>query len=103
VSDIRIFKPVNRYISIVPHFEKNESDSGVLLPDDFKKEEARYIRATVVNVANDCKEDFRKLKYGRNPKGEIVVDKSMIEEVDVGDKKHYVILENYVLGIYRRP
>jgi co-chaperonin GroES (HSP10) len=103
MSKIRIFKPINRYVSIVPHFEKDETDSGVLLPDDFKKEEARYIKATVVNVASDCKEDLRKLKYGRNPQSEIVIDKTMIEEIDVDNRKHYVILENYVLGIYRGP
>ena len=33
----------------------------------------------------------------------IVVDRSMIQEVKLKEKTHFMILENYVVGIYRRP
>ena len=103
MTKVVMLKPVNRHITIVPHFKQDETDSGVILPDDYKKEESRFIKATVVDVASDCKEDFHHLKYGRVGPKEIVVDKSMIEEVEIGSKTHYMILENYVVGIYRRP
>ena len=103
MTEITRLKPVNRHISIVPHFKEEKTDTGVILPEDFKQEESRYIKATVVDVATDCKKDFHELRYGTVGKKEIVVDKSMIEEVEIGDRKHYMILENYVVGIYRRP
>lgn len=103
MTEITRLKPVNRHISIVPHFKEEKTDTGVILPEDFKQEESRYIKATVVDIASDCKKDFHELRYGTVGKKEIVVDKSMIEEVEIGDRKHYMILENYVVGIYRRP
>jgi len=103
MTDIKRLKPVNRHISIVPHFSQEKKESGVILPDDFKQEEARYIKATVIDIASDCKRDFHELRYGTVGPKEIVVDKSMIEEVEIAGGKHYMILENYVVGIYRRP
>lgn len=103
MTEITRLKPVNRHISIVPHFKEEKTDTGVILPEDFKQEESRYIKATVVDIASDCKKDFHELRYGTVGEKEIVVDKSMIEEVEIGNRKHYMILENYVVGIYRRP
>ena len=103
MTELVRLKPVNRHISIVPHFKESKTDTGVILPDDFKQEESRYIKATVVDIASECKKDFHELRYGTVGKKEIVVDKSMIEEVEIGNSKHYIILENYVVGIYRRP
>jgi len=103
MTEIRRLKPVNRHISIVPHFKEEKTDNGVILPDDFKQEEARFIKATVIDISSDCKRDFHELRYGNVGPKEIVVDKSMIESVEIGDKTHYMILENYVVGIYRRP
>ena len=103
MSEIKMLKPVNRHISIVPHFKDEKTDSGVILPDDFKQEEARFIKATVIDISSDCKKDFQELRYGVIGPKEIVVDKTMIESVEIGDKTHYMILENYVVGIYRRP
>ena len=47
----RRLKPVNRHLVIVPHVQKNETNSGVLLPEDFTQEEDRYISASVVDIA----------------------------------------------------
>ncbi len=99
---LRALNPVNRHITIVPHFEKGEEASPVLLPEDFKPEEERYILATVVKVAPDCATVFQRLKTTSLPETNIiVVDKTMIEEVVLKDKVHYFILENYVMGIFR--
>jgi len=99
---LRALSPVNRHITIVPHFNKGEPDSPVLLPEDFKPDGDRYILATVVKVAPDCASALQKLKSSAMPENNvIVVDKSMIEEVVLRDKIHYFVLENYVMGIFR--
>lgn len=96
--------PINRHILIVPHFaKKEEGDSRVLLPDDFEPTKDRYIEATVIDVSEDCTSPVRKLRYGSLDPNKIIVDSSMIEEITVKGKTHYMILENYVVGLYRRP
>jgi len=101
-SRIQTLKPLNRYVTIVPHLKEDETDSGVLLPEGFKKEESRYIKATVVDIATDCKEDLKRFQRVGDSLTAIV-DRSMVEEIEISDKKHYVVLENYIVGIYRRP
>lgn len=97
-------KPVNRHILIIPHTKKNETNAGVLLPDDYEEEHDAYVTATVVDIADDCGKQFKHLSYGLTdgrPK-KIIVDKSMIQEVKLKDNKFYLILENFVVGIYRK-
>jgi len=103
MTEVKRLKPVNRHICIVPHYKVDKTETGVILPNNFKTEESRFIKATVIDIASDCKSDFHDLKYGTVGPKEIVVDKTMIEEVEIGGKSHYMILENYVVGIYRRP
>ena len=102
MSKLERLKPVNRHLLIVPHVQKNETNTGVLLPDDYSAEEARYIEASVVDIAEDCDKSFRHLRYGNLDNNKVVVDRSMIEEIELKDKTHYLILENYVVGVYRR-
>lgn len=99
--DIKSLRPLNRYLTIVPHIKEKE-ETGVLLPDNFKSDEPGFIKATVIDVAPDCKEELKKVKYN-NSVMEIVVQRSMIEEVEVSGRKHHFVLENYVMGVYRRP
>ena len=88
-----MFKPVNRYIYIeVPEPKSNETSSGIVLPDDYKPREERHSVVSVMDWAEDVK--FKLKKDQR-----IIVDRSMIEEVTVYDKKVSLILENYVLGV----
>lgn len=101
-SRIERLKPVNRHLLIVPHVQQNETSTGVLLPDDYKPEEARYIEASVVDIADDCDKQFKHLRLGNVDNNMIVIDRTMIEEVKLKDKTHFLILENYVVGVYRR-
>ena len=97
------FKPVNRHLLVVPHTQKNETTTGVLLPDDFQPDEDRYIEATVIDIASDCSAQFKHLRYNHLDNNRVVLDRTMIEEVRLKEKTHYMILENYVVGVYRRP
>tara|TARA_R100001510_G_C7585332_1_gene156859 strand:- start:250 stop:567 length:318 start_codon:yes stop_codon:yes gene_type:complete len=95
--------PINRHVLVVPHFSKNENESKVLLPDDFELSKDRYIEATVIDVAEDCTSPIKRLRYGSLDPNKIVIDSSMLEEVILKDKTHYMILENYIVALYRRP
>ncbi len=103
VSRVEMLKPVNRHLLIVPHVKKNETSTGVILPEDYSPEQDQYIEASVIDIATDCDKQFRHLRYGNIDNNRIVVDRSMIQEVTLKDKTHYMILENYVVGVYRRP
>ena len=103
ISHLKTLNPVNRHIVIVPHRKQNETESGVLLPEDFVRDENedRYITATVVSVAKDCSQAFQRLNSRVGEEKQIVVDRSMIEDIVLGDKTYHTILENYVVGILR--
>jgi co-chaperonin GroES (HSP10) len=103
VSKVEMLKPVNRHLLIVPHVKKNETNTGVLLPEDYNPEQDRYIEATVIDIAADCDKQLRHLRYGNIDNNRIVVERSMIQEIKLKDKVHFMILENYVVGVYRRP
>jgi len=95
-------KPVNRHILIVPHFKKEKDTKGVLLPDDYKPKEDKYISATILDVARDCSNTF--LRHSKDTRkfeenSTVIVDRSMIEKVNYKDKDYYIILENYVCGM----
>ena len=90
-----MFRPVNRYIQIdLKNEEENKTDSGILLPDEYKPTEETYVTATVINFSDDVKY-ASKLSKGST----VVVDKKMIEAINFADKSINVVLENYILGI----
>jgi len=89
------FTPVNRYIHVeMPMFEPNELESGIVLPDDFKPAEEQHTVVTIKGWAEDVK--FKQLLWVDH---KLIVDRSMVEEVTLGDQKVQVVLENYVIGI----
>jgi len=90
-----MFKPVNRYVEIaLIAEEKPKTESGILLPDDFKPAEERYVPAEVLSVSDDVK--FKELLTSGCT---VVVDKSMVEAINFNNKNINVVLENYILGI----
>ena len=97
-------KPVNRHILIAPHFKKEDDTSGVLLPEDYRPVEDKYISATILDVANDCSRVFT--QYSRETRrfhenSTIIVDRAMIEKISYSEKDFYMILENYVCAIVK--
>ncbi|MBT5638223.1 MAG: hypothetical protein HOJ16_06645 [Candidatus Peribacter sp.] len=88
-------KPVNRYVQITSaNTETEESSSGILLPADFKPKESRHRTASVVSWADDVR--FAKtLVVG----AEIVIDNTMVEQIDTSAGQISVIQDNYVIAI----
>tara|TARA_B100000287_G_scaffold434944_1_gene501062 strand:- start:975 stop:1283 length:309 start_codon:yes stop_codon:yes gene_type:complete len=98
---LKVFKPVNRYLQIVPHFEEAKTDAGILLPEDHNAN-SPYVRASVVAVASDCNKEIKTNFHETFPNTmNIIVDKTMIQQVDTSGDKYNLILENYVLGIIK--
>ncbi len=88
-------KPVNRYIQIdIIEAQREESSSGIVLPEDYNPTKERYVAATVVACASDVR--FRDMLQ----RGDIVVvDRGMIEEIVINKAKFNVVQDNYVIGI----
>jgi hypothetical protein len=91
-----MFEPRNRYLLIIAEaLDKEKEESSILLPEDYKPDESMHTLVTVLAYAPDCNID-------RSPSHRAVVSKNMIEEVEVGGEKYKLILENYVLGFFKK-
>jgi len=93
------FNPQNRYLLIQTQ-KQEEKESGVLLPEGYVTPKDKYVVATVKSAASDCKRDgiYNKLVYQEGSR--IVVDGSMVENVNVAGEEHEIVLENYVVGMF---
>jgi len=70
------------------------TESGIMLPADFKPKEERYVTAEIISWANDVR--FKEnLKVGT----QIVVDKTMVEEINIKNQTINIVLDNYIIGI----
>ena len=89
--------PVNRRLLVEIHtLPDMKTTSGVLLPEDFEKHTEKYARVTIVATATDCHEAYL-AHIGRDA----IVEKSMIENLQVGSRILNMVLENYVLALVR--
>ena len=74
-----MFKPVNRYVAIkLADQRENMTESGIMLPDDFKPQEERYIAAQVINWSPEVRFE-EDLAVGTI----VVVDKSKFSDISV--------------------
>ena len=94
------FNPQNRYLLIQTKKQEDADNSGVLFPECYVLPKDRYVMATVLACAQDCKRDeiYQKLIYNNGTK--VVVDGSMVENVSVAGEEHEIVLENYVVGMF---
>jgi co-chaperonin GroES (HSP10) len=87
--------PVNRYIVIQMTEPRNpETESGIILPDDFNPTEERYTSAKVIGWAEDVR-FAPQLSAGAT----ILIDRSMVEKITLEGRDSHVVLDNYVIGI----
>ena len=86
-----MFKPVNRHILIELDNDADDKSAKILLPDDYKSKNPFGV-GKAVDVASDCTLDIfagEKVVYSTN----------MLENVTIGGKDYFLLLENYVLGV----
>jgi co-chaperonin GroES (HSP10) len=90
------FKPLNRYIEIETEPTASpQTESGILLPADFKINESRHACVKVKSWDNEVRfaDSLSENSY-------LIVDKSMVEDVTVNGKTINLVLDNYVLGLF---
>ena len=87
-----MLRPVNRHILVNYSPPQEKTETGILLPDDYKAPEQNHIIVEVLGVAEDV--SFRCKKGDK-----IVIDKKMLDELSIEHSTYYTILENYVIGV----
>jgi hypothetical protein len=89
--------PVNRRLLVEIHNPPDtKMKSAVLLPEEFKKHTEKYARVTIMAAASSCHESYLD-HLGRDA----IIEKSMIEDFQVGPHSVNMILENYVLALIK--
>lgn len=86
------FSPKNRYLLVETQKQEDSENTGVLLPEGYTLRKDKYVTATVLDAATDCKDA---IAHGT----QVVVDASMLEEVSVSGETFEIVLENYVVGL----
>ena len=87
-------EPRNRHLSLKPVQTEEEEKVQILLPEDYNRPKARHHLYEILAVAGDCE------KVNAYDIGKVVlVNNSMVEEFNIGDRVQYLMLENYVYGV----
>jgi len=88
-----MFSPVNRYILIdIPKIQEGDAESLIVLPEDYKPKEERFIEVSAITAATD-------VRFAVPHSARLIVDRSMVEEISVGGTIYNVVLDNYVIGM----
>jgi len=87
-----MLQPVNRYILIEMPLAHDPQESLIVLPEDYKPEEDRFVQVNALKAAPD-------VRFPIKSDTKLVVDRSMIEEISLGGTIYNVILDNYVVGM----
>ena len=88
------FEPTNRHILVNPiEEEQQETNSMIMLPDDYKKQESPYLACSVLAIASDSKlvDSIRQYDI-------IVIERRMLQKIAMNGTEIYLVLDNYVMG-----
>ena len=89
---MKTFVPHNRHILVeILEEEEEKKEQSFLLPDDYKKQKPPYVLCKVVGFSHDCNIDI-------TTNCNIVVQRSMLETIEILGETYYLVLENYVYG-----
>ena len=88
------FEPTNRHILVNPiEEEQEETNSMIMLPDDYKKQESPYLACSVLAIASDSKLVDSIRQYDT-----IVIERRMLQKIAMNGTEIYLVLDNYVMG-----
>jgi len=94
-----VFVPVNKHLLVEEINLSKQEETLIALPEDYvKKSGDRYCTVRFICHSDDCWSMYDDLF---DSEGDVIlaVERSMIEEVFIRDKKYSVIHQNYVVGI----
>jgi co-chaperonin GroES (HSP10) len=84
------FEPKNRHVLVLP-IEEKQSDTTIILPDDYKAPQNPYVVCDVLDLSGDC-------TLGLHVGDTVVVERRMLQEIKAMGDTNYLVLENYVYG-----
>ena len=88
------FIPFNRHLVIdLIEEQKEKKDSLIVLPTDYQKPESPFVKAIVIQVSEDSKL-YDKLSLNDT----ILVERSMLQKIEIEEISFYLVLENYIYG-----
>ena len=88
------FEPTNRHILVNPiEEEQEETNSMIMLPDDYKKQESPYLACSVLAIASDSKLVDSIRQYDT-----IIIERRMLQKIAMNGTEIYLVLDNYVMG-----
>ena len=90
-------KPLNRHILLekIALEEIETEQPKILLPEDYSIAKSPYDVYKVLAIAEDCE------KLSQSDLGcAVLVNNSMVENATYNKETYYLLLENYVYGIY---
>ena len=90
---MKTFRPYNRHL-LIEMPKKEETETSVLLPEDYKEKQSECVVVNILGNAFDCD-----LRWSTEKNSKAVVERNMIREIKVEDKTYLIILENYVVGV----
>ena len=82
--------PVNKYLVVAPILEQKQ-ESGVLVPDEYRVDDSAFSLVELLTATSGST---------LTPGMKLIVPTHMIEELALFGKKHYVVLENHVVGFF---
>ena len=85
------FKPCNRHLLVDPLEEDQIEQTGILLPDDYKSKNPFGVGQVTARSTDCTLEAFKGEK--------VVYSTNMLQNIIIGGKEYFLLLENYVLGI----
>ena len=88
------FKPFNRYVLVVPKEEQEEeNEMAIVLPTEYKRPMSPHIFCDVQQVSEDSK--FHGVLFDGD---QILIERRMLNKIDVNGYSFYLVLENYIYG-----
>ena len=88
------FTPFNRHV-VVDLIEETEEpeDSLIVLPTDYQKPQSPFAKCIVIQASSDCK-----LNNDLSLNDTVLVERRMLNKVDINEYSFYLVLENYIYG-----
>ena len=91
-----MFYPYNRHVLIKTLGDDTPTtESGILLPEDYIPKSA-YEVVEYLDAASDCQ-----ISELQDPPEKLIVQSSMIEEIETGGQIYKIVLENHIVGYLR--
>jgi len=94
--EVKMFSPLNRHLLVEEITrETSTEESLVLVPDDYSVKKSRHGLYKIVKTSPDCE------KFGEGHTNcNVVVEESMVQEITIGEERYYLVLENYIYGMF---